>query len=63
MGVILTPADIRGRQDIGPAFQAFVKQDATLAIVLGTPMLIAMRRQIAAFALALRVPTVFAYRE
>jgi ABC-type uncharacterized transport system substrate-binding protein len=63
MGVILATADIRGSQDIGPAFQAFVKQDATLAIVLGSPMLISMRRQIAAFALALHVPTVFGFRE
>jgi putative ABC transport system substrate-binding protein len=62
-GVILAPADIRGSQEIGPAFQAFLKQDATLAIAVGSPMLISMRRQIAAFALALRVPTVFGFRE
>ena len=63
IGVILVPVDIRGSQEIGPAFQTFTKQGATLVIVLGTAMLLAMRRQIAAFGLAMRMPTVCAFRE
>jgi putative ABC transport system substrate-binding protein len=63
MGVILAQVDIRGSQEIGPAFQAFVEQGATVVIALGTSMLLAMRRQIAAFALAMRLPTVYSYRE
>jgi ABC-type uncharacterized transport system substrate-binding protein len=63
IGVMLALANIRGSEEIGAAFQSFVKQGATLVIALGTAMLIAMRRQIGAFALALRVPTIFSFRE
>jgi putative ABC transport system substrate-binding protein len=63
IGVVLTQVDIHGSQEIGPAFQAFVQQSATVVIALGTPMLVAMRRQIAAFALAMRLPTVYSFRE
>jgi putative ABC transport system substrate-binding protein len=63
IGVILAPVDIRGSQEIGPAFQTFVKEGATLVIVLGTAMLLTMRRQIAAFGLAMRMPTVGGFRE
>ena len=57
------PVDISGSQEIGPAFQTFVKESATLVVVLGTPVLLSMRRQIAAFGLAMRMPTVCAFRE
>jgi putative ABC transport system substrate-binding protein len=63
IGVLLAPIDIRGSQEIGPAFQTFVKRGTTIVIVSGTPMLLAMRRQIAAFALAAHVPTVYSFRE
>jgi putative tryptophan/tyrosine transport system substrate-binding protein len=63
IGVTLVPIDIRDSQDIGPAFPIFVKQGASRVIVLGTAMLLAMRRQIAAFGLATRMPTVGAFRE
>ena len=63
IGVSLVPVDIRGSQEIGPAFQILVNQGASLVIVLGTAMLLAMRRQIAAFGLAMRIPTVGAFRE
>ena len=63
IGVILAPVDIRGSQEIGPAFQTFANEGATLVIVLGTPMLLSMRRQIAAFGLAMRMPTVCGFRE
>src|SRR5262245_34233473 len=63
IGVILVPVDIRGSREVGAAFQTFVKQGAVIVIVLGTPMLLAGRRQIAAFALAVHLPTVYNFRE
>lgn len=57
------PVDISGSQEIGPAFQTFVKESATLVVVLGTPVLLSMRRQIAAFGLAMHMPTVGGFRE
>jgi putative tryptophan/tyrosine transport system substrate-binding protein len=63
LAVSIAPAEIRTVDEIGAAIQTFVREDATIAIVLGAAMFIGARRQIASFALASRLPTVFTFRE
>ena len=63
LGVHLTQVEIRTANDIGPAFQVLVQERVHNVLVLADAMLLAARRQIAAFALASRLPTVFSYRE
>ena len=63
MGVRLTPVEVRTANEIGAAFQAFVQEHVAIVIVLGDAVFLPVRRQIAAFALVSRLPTVFSFRE
>jgi ABC-type uncharacterized transport system substrate-binding protein len=63
LGLALVPVQIRAVDEVGPAFQTFTRERANIVIVLGDPVFLGLRRQIAAFALAARLPTVFNYRE
>jgi putative ABC transport system substrate-binding protein len=63
LGVALTVGEVRSRVDLDGAFRSFARAHVEIAIVLGDAVLLDLRRQIAAFALAARLPTVHAYRE
>jgi putative ABC transport system substrate-binding protein len=63
LGVVLIPLEIRAGADIGPAFQRLVRERASGAFIVGDPLFLGVRRQIAAYALASRLPTMFVFRE
>jgi putative ABC transport system substrate-binding protein len=63
IGVGMATVDARAADDIGSAFQLFVCERASIVVVLADAMFINARRQIAAFALASRLPTVHTFRE
>ena len=63
LGLTLVPVGVHTRDEIGAAFETFAKERANIVIVLGDVMLLTERRQIAAFALVSRLPTVFSFRE
>jgi putative tryptophan/tyrosine transport system substrate-binding protein len=62
-GMSITAVDVRTADEIGAAIQTFVREHASIVIVLASAMFIDARRQIASFALASRLPTVFNFRE
>ena len=62
-GVSMTTIDVRTVDEIGTAIQTFVRERASILVVLASPMLINARRRIAAFALASRLPTIYTFRE
>src|SRR5262249_24652997 len=62
-GVSIAPVDIRTVDEISGAIQTFVREGASIVIVLASPIFINVRRQIATFALASRLPTVYSFRE
>jgi putative ABC transport system substrate-binding protein len=55
------PVDARTADEIGAAFQTFVRERASFVIVFTG--FNTMRRQIAAFALASRMPTIYSERD
>jgi putative ABC transport system substrate-binding protein len=59
LGIELQSVELRTADDIGPAFELLAREAAKVAVVLGDAMFIAKGRQIAAFALSARLPTVF----
>jgi putative ABC transport system substrate-binding protein len=63
IGLVLVPVGVRAADEVGAAFQTFVSEHAEAAIVFGDAMFLSVRRQIAASALASRLPTVFNFRE
>jgi putative ABC transport system substrate-binding protein len=63
LSVSFVPVDVRTADEVGPAFQTFVRERANIVVVLGDAMFVTMRRQIAAVALAARLPTVFSVRD
>jgi putative ABC transport system substrate-binding protein len=62
-GMNIATVDVRTADDIGDAIQTFVRERASIVIVLGSALFVNARRRIAAFALASRLPTVFNFRE
>jgi putative ABC transport system substrate-binding protein len=62
-GVSITAVDVRTVDEIGAAIQTFVRERASIVIVLAAAMFTNARRRIASFALASRLPTVFNFRE
>src|SRR5262249_8323897 len=62
-GVNITAIDVRTVDEIGAAIRTFVRERASIMIVLGAALFVNARRQIAAFALASRLPTVYNFRE
>jgi putative ABC transport system substrate-binding protein len=63
LGVNLVQVEVRTADEVGAAIQAFTRENVDIAVVLGDAMFINVRRQIAAFALASRLPTVYGRRE
>lgn len=49
--------------EIGPAFHTFVQERVNGVVVLRDVLLLALRQQIAAFALASHMPTIYGFRE
>jgi len=62
-GVSVTTVDVRTFDEIGAAIQTFVRERASIVLVLASAMFINARRRIAAFALVSRLPTVYNFRE
>jgi putative ABC transport system substrate-binding protein len=62
-GMNITTVDVRTVDEIGDAIQTFVRERASIVVVLGAALFVNARRRIAAFALASRLPTVFNFRE
>jgi putative ABC transport system substrate-binding protein len=63
MGVSLVPVGVNAPGEIDAAIEKFVSEHADAAVVLGDAMFVSARRQIAASALALRLPTIYNFRE
>jgi putative ABC transport system substrate-binding protein len=63
LGVTPLVVEVRAADDIASAFQMLVREHVNIVIVLLDAMFVTVRRQIAAFALALHLPTVFGARE
>ena len=62
-GVSALPVDVHTVDKIGAAIQTFVRERASVVIVLAAARFLDVRRRIASFALASRLPTVFNFRE
>jgi putative tryptophan/tyrosine transport system substrate-binding protein len=62
-GVSTAAVDVRTVDEIDTAIQAFVREHASIVIVLAAAMFLNARRRIASFALASRLPTVYNFRE
>jgi putative ABC transport system substrate-binding protein len=63
LGAAFAPVELRTPDEIGPAFQALLRERPSIVMVFGDGMLFGARGQIAAIALASRSPTVYSYRE
>jgi putative ABC transport system substrate-binding protein len=57
------PVDVRTVDEISSAIQTFVREHASIVIVLASGRFVSVRRQIASFALASRLPTVYNFRQ
>jgi putative ABC transport system substrate-binding protein len=62
-GVSIASVDVRTVDEIDTAIQTFVREHASIVIVLAAGMFVNARRRIASFALASRLPTVYNFRE
>jgi putative ABC transport system substrate-binding protein len=63
LGVDLEIVEVRFAAEIGAAFQTLVRERAHIVLVAPDAMFVAARRQIAALALVVRLPSVFHARE
>jgi putative ABC transport system substrate-binding protein len=63
MGVSVIFVEVRGPEEIAPAFQRFVRESVNAVCVLRDVRFMTMRQQIASFALAARLPTIYGFRE
>jgi putative tryptophan/tyrosine transport system substrate-binding protein len=63
LAVSWVPVEIRTANDIGPAFQRLLRERANIVLVLADSLFLSERRQIAAFALAAHLPTVYTFRD
>jgi putative tryptophan/tyrosine transport system substrate-binding protein len=63
LGVAVVPFSIQTADEAGPAVQTIGREGASIIVVLADAMFLSIRRQIAAYALASRLPTVYAWRE
>jgi putative ABC transport system substrate-binding protein len=62
-GMTLSLIEARAPDEISAAFGKLASERPDVVIVLGQVTFVTMRRQIAAFALAARLPTVYSFRE
>ena len=60
--VELAPFEVRGPDDLDPAFQALARENAEALIVLQDTMFFSYRQRIAALAVAAKLPTIFGFR-
>ena len=63
IGFKLVTVEIRSRDELDAAFQTFAREGAGIVSISRDAMFMAMRRQIATFALASGVPTIYGFRE
>jgi putative tryptophan/tyrosine transport system substrate-binding protein len=63
LGMTLSLIEARTPDEISPAFGKLAGERPDVVIVLGQVTFVTVRRQIAAFALAARLPTVYSFRE
>jgi putative ABC transport system substrate-binding protein len=63
LGLALSLVEVRAADEIGLAFSKFASERVSAVVVLGQVTFVTLRRQIAAFALASRLPTVYSFRE
>jgi len=63
LGLRLVMQEVRAPDEIAPAFQEFARERANIVVVFRDAMFMARRRQIASFALAARLPTIYGFRE
>jgi putative tryptophan/tyrosine transport system substrate-binding protein len=63
LGVRFAPVEVRAVDELEPAFQTFEREGAKIVIVFTDALLINARRQIAALALASRLPTISSRRD
>jgi ABC-type uncharacterized transport system substrate-binding protein len=61
--VSVATVDVRTVDEIGAAIQTFVRERASIVVVLASAMFVNARRQIASFALASHLPTIYNFRE
>jgi putative ABC transport system substrate-binding protein len=62
-GIRLTIVEVRTAAEVPTAFQTFARERTIVVSVLRDAMFMEMRQQIAAFALASRLPTIYGFRE
>jgi putative ABC transport system substrate-binding protein len=63
LGVSMAAVDVHTVDEIGAAIQTFVRERASIVVVLASARFVNARRRIAAFALASRLATVYNFRE
>ena len=63
LGMTPVVVEVRSSGDIDSAFQTLVRERADIVVVLNDALFVTAHRQIAAFALALHLPTVFGLRQ
>jgi putative tryptophan/tyrosine transport system substrate-binding protein len=63
IGVSLVPVGVKAPGEIDTAIQKFVGEHVDASVVFGDAMFLSARWQIAATALALRLPTIYNFRE
>jgi putative ABC transport system substrate-binding protein len=63
LGIALAAIEVQTADQLGPAFQAFADAPVKIVVILADAMFSSMRRQIGAFALVARLPTIYSFRE
>jgi putative tryptophan/tyrosine transport system substrate-binding protein len=63
LGVSVTAVDVQPVDEIGAAIQTFVHARVSIVVVLASALFVNARWEIAAFALASRLPTIYNFRE
>ena len=59
----LVPFEVRTPDDLDPAFQALTREKTEALVVLQDTMFFSYRQQIAALAVAAKLPTIFGFRD
>jgi putative ABC transport system substrate-binding protein len=63
LGLSLTVVEVRSTDEIGPAFQTLQREGVGIVMIFSDALFNTGRRQIAAYALVARLPTIFTDRE
>ena len=59
----LAPLEVRTSDDLDPGFKALTREKAEALVVLQDTMFFSYRQQIAALAIAAKLPTIFGFRD